>query len=68
LKGTRYAKRGVKAKTSRKAIRAAAHAAGVEPLDYMLAIMRDESADMDLRVRMAIAAAPFVHKKAKAEE
>lgn len=43
-------------------IRAAAGKAGVTPLAYMLAIMRDENADPLLRDRMAIAAAPYCHK------
>lgn len=38
---------------------------GVErsPLDYMLAVMNDTTADPSRRDRMAIAAAPFVHGK-----
>lgn len=38
------------------------------PLDYMLTVMRDESADPMRRDRMAQAAAPYVHPKAGAEE
>jgi len=34
------------------------------PLDYMLAVMRDERADEARRDKMAQAAAPFVHGKA----
>ena len=33
------------------------------PLDYMLAVMRDKTADVSRRDRMAIAAAPYVHKR-----
>lgn len=33
------------------------------PLDYMLAVMNDTTADPSRRDRMAIAAAPFVHGK-----
>lgn len=33
------------------------------PLDYMLKVMRDSSADPVRRDRMAIAAAPFVHAR-----
>lgn len=33
------------------------------PLDYMLAVMNDETADLRRRARMAIAALPFLHKK-----
>lgn len=44
-------------------IRSAARKSGVSPLDFMLAVMRDENEDMNMRSRMAIAAAPFVHAK-----
>lgn len=37
---------------------------GLMPLEYMLAVMRDETADKTRRDRMAIAAAPFLHPKA----
>lgn len=46
----------------------------LEPLDYMLAVMNDATADKDRRDRMAIAAAPFRHariaegKKGKKDE
>jgi hypothetical protein len=33
------------------------------PLDFMLALMRDEKQDMKLRVAMAQAAAPYIHAK-----
>jgi len=33
------------------------------PLDYMLAVMNDPAADAGRRDRMAITAAPFVHKR-----
>jgi len=33
------------------------------PLEYMLAVMNDQTADAARRDRMAIAAAPFVHGK-----
>ena len=33
------------------------------PLDHMLAVMHDESADKDRRDRMAIAAAPYLHPR-----
>ncbi|NJC06528.1 hypothetical protein GGQ97_002321 [Sphingomonas kaistensis] len=33
------------------------------PLDFMLAVMRDDSQDMRLRTAMAQAAAPYVHAK-----
>lgn len=34
-----------------------------QPLDYLLAVMRDETQDEALRVRAAIAAAQYVHVK-----
>ena len=34
-----------------------------EPLDYMLAVMNDPSADAARRDRMAVAAAPYLHPK-----
>ena len=35
----------------------------LEPLDYMLAVMNDQTADKERRDRMAIAAAPFRHAR-----
>lgn len=40
--------------------------AGLSPLEYMLAVMRDPSADAARRDRMAQAAAPYVHARAEA--
>ena len=37
--------------------------AGMTPLDFMLATMRDEGQDIKLRTAMAQAAAPYVHAK-----
>ena len=37
---------------------------GMTPLEYMLSVMNDESADPSQRDRMAIAAAPYVHPRA----
>lgn len=34
-----------------------------EPLAYMLSVMNDPNADASRRDRMAVAAAPFLHKK-----
>lgn len=48
----------------RREIQATAHRLGLTPLEYMLAVMRDETQDTDRRLRMACAAAPFVHPKA----
>jgi hypothetical protein len=36
------------------------------PLDFMLGVMRDPQVPTDLRLDMAVAAAPFVHEKPKA--
>lgn len=36
---------------------------GVSPLDYMLALLRDETNDRDVRFEAAKAAAPYVHAK-----
>lgn len=36
---------------------------GLTPLDFMLALMRDEEQDVRLRMAMAQAAAPYVHAK-----
>ncbi len=41
-----------------------AKAAGITPLEYMLAIINDPEADDSRRDRMAQAAAPYVHPKA----
>jgi hypothetical protein len=36
---------------------------GMSPLDYMLKVMRDPSEDPGRRDRMAVAAAPYLHRK-----
>jgi hypothetical protein len=36
---------------------------GMLPLDYLLSVIRDETADKDRRDRMAIAAAPYCHPR-----
>jgi len=41
----------------------AAIANGLSPLEYMLAVMRDEDADQVRRDRMAMAAAPYCHPR-----
>ncbi|MGB9647619.1 MAG: hypothetical protein WCB44_21230 [Stellaceae bacterium] len=33
------------------------------PLEYMLAVLRDESVEPDRRDRMATAAAPYIHPR-----
>lgn len=45
-------------------IRAAAKTCKLTPLEYMLGVMNDPSADETRRDRMAQAAAPYVHPKA----
>ena len=68
-KGTKYKLRaGAKAKKPKKAaipadIMDAAKVAGMTPVDYMLAIMRDVKADADRRDKMAQWAAPYVNPK-----
>src|ERR1700736_707162 len=55
-------KRGTPNKaTTAAAIRAEVAASGEIPLDYMLRVMRDETADPARRDAMAKAAAPYVH-------
>lgn len=46
------------------ALSAAALADGVEPLQYMLTVMRDPAASTSRRDRMAALAAPFCHARA----
>jgi hypothetical protein len=43
-------------------------ASGITPLEFMLAIMRDETADEARRADMAKAAAPYVHPRLAAVE
>lgn len=45
------------------ALAQAVAASGETPLDYMLRVMRDTSAEHDRRDEMAKAAAPYVHAK-----
>ena len=47
---------------SRREIADAAIREGLTPLEYMLAVLRDEDADPDRRDRMA-AAAPYIHPR-----
>lgn len=47
---------------------AAVLASGLTPLDYMLNVMRDATADVARRDDMAKAAAPYVHPKLAAIE
>ena len=38
-------------------------ASGLTPLDYMMSVLRDETADQMVRMDAAKAAAPYVHPK-----
>ena len=51
-----------------RALIEAAEASGETPLQYMLRVMRDRSADAKRRDAMATAAAPFLHAKLAAIE
>jgi len=42
---------------------AAVAMSGLTPLDYLLGVVRDEGADIALRVDAAKAAAPYIHPK-----
>jgi hypothetical protein len=42
---------------------AAAREAGISPLEYMLAVLRDKTVDPERRDRMAAAAAPYIHPR-----
>src|SRR5262245_58863170 len=48
--------------------RVAATATGILPVDYMLSVMRDPSADVKRRDAMAMAAAPYLHPKLSSVE
>lgn len=61
--GRREGAKGAKAIASGEAVMKA-HASGMTPLEYMLAVMRDVNEDPARRDRMAVAAAPFVHSRA----
>lgn len=63
--GRRKGSEGRRAKEKRSLIEKA-RADGVHPIEYMLAIMRDESEPRARRDAMAIAAARYVHSRLKA--
>lgn len=50
------------------AAQAKAAEGGILPLDFMLAVMRDETAKREERLDMAKAAAPYVHAKLSSVE
>jgi hypothetical protein len=45
------------------ALAAAASDPDISPLDFLLGVMRDPCVSADLRIKVALAAAPFVHAK-----
>lgn len=49
-----------------KAFIEAAEASGIVPLDYMLAVLRDEARSHDDRMKAATAAAPYLHARLNA--
>lgn len=55
-------KKGARNKAS-AAREAAIAASGLTPLQYMLALMRDETQPVAVRLEMAKAAAPYVHPR-----
>jgi hypothetical protein len=55
-------KSGVKNKITRE-LMARVEATGITPLDYMLSVLRDETAPVERRDEMAKAAAPYVHAR-----
>lgn len=67
-KGTKYSPRGTRKKAEKKKdipqdIKDQAAAVNMTPLEYMLKVMNDPNEDKEIRARMAIAAAPFVHSR-----
>lgn len=69
-KGTKYKKRGEKAAKKREKkgeipqdIVDDAKAENMLPLEYMLKVMNDVSADVARRDRMAVSAAPYLHSR-----
>lgn len=59
--------KGARAKATELAVQRAG-TDGILPLEFMLAIMRDEEADVTLRIDMAKAAAPYVHARLQSTE
>lgn len=47
---------------------AALRAAGLQPLEYMLQVVRDEAEEPRARMAAAVAAAPYVHAKLSSVE
>jgi len=47
----------------RKEIMVKAAAEGITPLEFMLAVLRDENADFSERYKAAVDAAPYIHPR-----
>ena len=66
-KGTKYSPRGTRASAKKGKIPddivESAAAANLTPLEYMLKVMNDPDEDKDLRARMAVSAAPYMHPR-----
>jgi hypothetical protein len=67
-KGTKYRPRGTKVSAKKKTdipedIAEKAAAFGMTPLEFMLKVMNDPTEDKDLRARMAVSAAPYIHAR-----
>lgn len=70
LKGTKYSPRGTRKKQEPgkkkgipQDIKDKATAVDMTPLEYMLKVMNDPDEDRDIRARMAVAAAPYIHPR-----
>ena len=57
--------RGSKGKTTKtKTIPITRDGETITPLEFMLRVLNDPNADKELRAKMAIAAAPYIHSRA----
>jgi hypothetical protein len=55
--------KGARNRVSRVAVQHALASGDLGPLNFLLRVMRDDKADIRLRIRAAKAAAPFFHPK-----
>lgn len=60
--------KGAKNKRTVELLRRAAESEYADPVDFMLSVMADKTVDMDLRVRAAGLAAPYLRSKLTASE
>lgn len=60
--------KGAKNKRTVELLRRAAESEYADPIDFMLSVMCDKNADMELRVRAAGLAAPYLRAKLTASE